>query len=85
MLFEFHLYSVLPLPPFLHGVIYSGMLFVLGLRDGRLSDRLLALLSIFFLLFLLLRVGSWMLFFGAGWYDSHDAHSTFMFYFPFTP
>lgn len=78
MLFEFNLYSGLLLPPFLHGVIYSGMLLVRGLRDGRLSDRLLALLVLLFTL----RVGSWMFGF-AGWYDSHDAYSTFMFYFPF--
>ena len=78
MLFEFNLYSGLLLPPFLHGVIYSGMLLVRGLREGRLSDRLLALLVLLFTL----RVGSWMFGF-AGWYDSHDAYSTFMFYFPF--
>ncbi|MBK7475393.1 MAG: AraC family transcriptional regulator [Haliscomenobacter sp.] len=78
MLFEFNLYSGLLLPPFLHGVIYSGMLFVRGIREGRLSDRLLALLVVLFTL----RVANWMFGF-AGWYDSHDAYSTFMFYFPF--
>lgn len=54
------------------------MLLARGRREERLSDTLLACL-----LFLnAVKIAYWMLGF-AGWYDSHDAFTSFMFYFPF--
>ncbi|UOQ70301.1 hypothetical protein [Hymenobacter cellulosilyticus] len=46
---------------------------------GSAADAWLALLLVLHTL----RLAQWMLGF-AGWYDSHDAFSTFMFYFPFS-
>lgn len=78
MLFHFNLYSGLLLPPVLHGLLFAVLLFWRGTARGRLSDRLLGAL----VLLLTLRVANWMLGF-AGWYDAHNAYSTFLFYFPF--
>jgi AraC-like DNA-binding protein len=78
MFFEFSPYSSLLLPFFVQGVVFIGILLVRGWRRGLVSDWWLALL----LLLNTLPLTQWMLGF-AGWYDSHDAHSTFMFYFPF--
>jgi AraC-like DNA-binding protein len=77
--FNFNLYSSLLLPPFVHAIIFSVLLAWRGWWESRLSDSLLALLVLLFGL----DIASWMLGF-AGWYDSHDARTTFMFYFPFT-
>ncbi|MEZ4931222.1 MAG: AraC family transcriptional regulator [Saprospiraceae bacterium] len=77
MLFNFNLYSSLLLPSFVHGLLFFLILMWRGIRQERLADKFLALI----LLTYTLRVGSWMLGF-AGWYDSHDGHTTFMFYFP---
>lgn len=77
MPFDFNMYSSLLLPPVIQGLVVSVVLSVRGLRQGRQADLWLALL----LLLLTLRPTNWMLGF-AGWYDSHDAFTTFMFYFP---
>ncbi|MEM9985306.1 MAG: hypothetical protein AAF804_09440 [Bacteroidota bacterium] len=77
MPFDFNLYSSLLLPLVIQGIIFSIILLVRGLREDRLADRLLALL----IFLLTLRPMNWMLGF-AGWYDSHDAFTTFIFYFP---
>lgn len=79
MPFNFNLFSGLLLPAFLHGIIFSVLLFVRGRREERLSDTLLGWL----LLLLTIKLSFWMLGF-AGWFDSHDGFSTFMFYFPFS-
>ncbi len=78
MLFEFNRYSSLLLPFFIQGVLFFFLLMMRGIREGKIHDRFLAGLIIIYAI----RVSSWMLGFG-GWYDSHDAYSTFMFYFPF--
>lgn len=78
MLFEFNRYSGLLLPFFIQGILFFVLLMIRGIREAKLHDRLLA----FLVLIYTIRVSSWMLGF-AGWYDSHDAYSTFMFYFPF--
>ncbi len=77
MRFDFNLYSSLLLPAFIQGVLFSVLLLVRSRQSG-LSDRLLA----FLLLLNTVKVAFWMLGF-AGWYDSHDRLTTFMFYFPF--
>ena len=79
MPFNFNLFSGLLLPAFLHGIIFSVLLFVRGKRDERLSDIILGWL----LLLLAIKLSFWMLGF-AGWFDTHDGFSTFMFYFPFS-
>lgn len=78
MLFYFNQWSSLLLPFFLQGIIFTILLLWRGWREERLSDHLLAVLLFIFTL----RVANWMLGF-AHWYDAHDWHSTFMFYFPF--
>ncbi|MDX1943009.1 MAG: helix-turn-helix transcriptional regulator [Saprospiraceae bacterium] len=78
MLFYFNQWSSLLLPFFLQGIIFTALLMWRGWREERLSDKLLAALVLIFTL----RVANWMLGF-AHWYDAHDWHSTFMFYFPF--
>ncbi|OUJ72931.1 helix-turn-helix domain-containing protein [Hymenobacter crusticola] len=79
MPFIFSVYSVLLLPCFVQGVVVSVVLLTRGRQHGTPADGWLALL----LLLNVARVAQWMLGF-AGWYDSHDAFSTFMFYFPFS-
>ncbi len=78
MLFNFGLESSLLLFGFLHGIIFLVLLLKRGIEEDRLADKLLATL----LLLSCLHISQYMLGFG-GWYDSQDAHSTFMFYFPF--
>jgi AraC-like DNA-binding protein len=78
MLFYFNQWSALLLPFFLQGIIFAFLLLWRGWREERLTDYLLAALLFIFTL----RVANWMLGF-AHWYDAHDWHSTFMFYFPF--
>jgi AraC-like DNA-binding protein len=78
MLFDFNFYSSLLLPAFFQGLIMSAILFTRGIRNERLNNKLLA----FLILLCTIKVAFWMLGF-AGWYDSHDTYTTFMFYFPF--
>ena len=79
MTFTFDAYSSLLLPFFLQGVVVSVVLLTRGRRHGTVADGWLALL----LLLHTVRLAQWMLGFG-GWYDAHNALSTFMFYFPFS-
>jgi AraC-like DNA-binding protein len=78
MFFDFNFYSSLLLPAVFQGLIMSYMLFIRGIREERLSDKMLA----FLVLLCNIKVAFWMFGF-AGWYDSHDAYTSFMFYFPF--
>lgn len=78
MPFDFNQYSALLLPPFLQGLLFALLLFYRGWKQEKLSDRLLA----FLLLINAIKIAYWMLGF-AGWYDSHDGYTSFMFYFPF--
>ena len=78
MPFNLNFYSVLLLMGFLQGIVYALLLAYRGIQEEKLSDKLLAAL----LFFICLHIGQYMLGF-AGWYDSRDAYSTFMFYFPF--
>ncbi len=79
MLFYFNQWSALLLPFFLQGILFTILLFWRGVREERLPDKILAILILIFAL----RIANWMLGF-AHWYDVHDWHSTFMFYFPFS-
>jgi AraC-like DNA-binding protein len=78
MLFDFNLYSALLMPAFIQGVLFFCLLFYRGWKEEKLSDKLLG----FLLLLNALKIAYWMLGF-AGWYDAHDAYTSFMFYFPF--
>ncbi|MCU0432202.1 MAG: AraC family transcriptional regulator [Bacteroidia bacterium] len=78
MPFSFNFYSSLLLLPFVQGLLFSILLLVRSRRKQRLNDALMAVL----LLVLTITVSFWMLGF-AGWYDSHDGYTVFMFYFPF--
>lgn len=78
MPFEFNLYSSLLLPPFIQGILWFFLLLKRGIKEERLSDKLLALLILIYTFW----VANWMLGF-AGWYDVHNGFTTFMFYFPF--
>lgn len=79
MFFGFNIYSGLLLPFFLQGVVVAAVLWVRRRRDDAAADGWLALLLLLFAV----RLAQWMLGF-AGWYDSHDARTTFMFYWPFS-
>lgn len=79
MLFEFNFYSSLLVPFVIQGLLFSILLGWRSYKESRLSDALLAILIFLFTL----RIASWMLGF-AGWYDSRDWHTTFMFYMPWT-
>ncbi|GAB3867346.1 hypothetical protein GCM10028824_09560 [Hymenobacter segetis] len=80
MLFEFGAHSALLLPFVVPGLVLAVHLLIRSFRFGALPNGLLALL-----LFLnVLPVTQWMLGY-AGWYDSHDGHSTAMFYVPWQP
>lgn len=78
MYFEFNRYSGLLLPFFIQGLLFAILLFFRGRNENRTSDWLLGWL----LLLNAIKIASWMLGF-AGWYDSHNAYTSFMFYFPF--
>ena len=78
MLFDFNVYSSLLLVPFLHAIIFAFLLFFRYRKEERLSDALLGIL----LILNAIKIAYWMLGF-AGWYDSHDTYTSFMFYFPF--
>lgn len=77
MLFEFGLRSSLLLPFVVPGAVATLWLLLRAVRRGTLPDALLALL----LGMPTLSAAQWMLGF-AGWYDSHNGYSTFMFYVP---
>ncbi|MBC6699048.1 helix-turn-helix domain-containing protein [Hymenobacter puniceus] len=79
MFFSFNLYSGLLLPFFLQGIIVAAVLWARRRREDTAADGWLALLLLLFAV----RLAQWMLGF-AGWYDSHDARTTFMFYWPFS-
>ena len=78
MPFTFNLYSSLLLPAFIQGILFAALLLARGWKFQRLSDKLLGWL----LLLNAIKIAYWMLGF-AGWYDSHDSFTSFMFYFPF--
>ncbi len=80
MLFQFNIYSSLLLIGFVQGIVYGFLLLLRGRREGSRADFWMAGI----LLLLALFVSQWMLGF-AGWYDSRDWHTTFMFYVPFSP
>ena len=77
MLFDFGPRSALLLPFVVPGAAAALWLLARAARRGAPADALLALL----IALLSLRVAQWMLGY-AGWYDSHDAYSTAMFYVP---
>ncbi|NVO30059.1 helix-turn-helix domain-containing protein [Hymenobacter lapidiphilus] len=79
MFFGFNQYSGLLLPFFLQGVIVAAVLWARRRREDTAADGWLALLLLLFAG----RLAQWMLGF-AGWYDAHDARSTFMFYWSFS-
>lgn len=78
MVFDFNIHSSPLLIGFFQGLVFAILLLLRGAREERLSDALLAIL----LVLSNFHIAHYMLGFG-GWYDSHDRHSTFMFYFPF--
>jgi AraC-like DNA-binding protein len=78
MMFEFNRFSALLLPAVVQGLLFSILHFRNYSRQRQWHELFIGLL----LLVLSLRVSYWMLGF-AGWYDSHDGRTSFMFYFPF--
>ncbi|MGI4744182.1 MAG: hypothetical protein ACRYG7_54225 [Janthinobacterium lividum] len=77
MLFAFGPHSSLLLPFVVPGTVATLWLLGRAARRGSTPDALLAML----LLLPTLTVSQWMLGY-AGWFDSHDGYSTFMFYMP---
>ena len=78
MRFEFNTYSTFLLLPFSQAVLF-GILLISKTGDKfKISNLLLGTI----LLMISIKIAYWMLGF-AGWYDSHDSYTTFMFYFPF--
>lgn len=78
MAFELNTYSALLLLPFSQAVLF-GILLIFKTGDTfKLSNLLLGAI----LLMMSIKIAFWMLGF-AGWYDSHDTYTSFMFYFPF--
>ena len=77
MLFTFGARSSLLLPFVMPGAVAALWLLGRAWRRSTVADALLALL----IALPTLSVAQWMLGY-AGWYDSHDAHSTLMFYVP---
>ena len=77
MFFQFGPRSSLLLPFVVPGAVATAWLLARAWRRGTPADALLALL----LLVPTLSVSQWMLGY-AGWFDSHDGHSTVMFYVP---
>ncbi|MBD2715084.1 helix-turn-helix domain-containing protein [Microvirga sp. STR05] len=79
MWFGFNMYSGVLLPFFVQGLVVAAVLWARRRREGTAADGWLALLLLLFAG----RLAQWMLGF-AGWYDAHDARTTFMFYWPFS-
>ncbi|MBE5320348.1 helix-turn-helix transcriptional regulator [Pedobacter sp. MR2016-19] len=78
MAFEFNIYSAFLLLPFSQAVLF-GILLICKTGDKfKISNLLLGII----LLMIGIKIAFWMLGF-AGWYDSHDTYTSFMFYFPF--
>jgi AraC-like DNA-binding protein len=78
MRFEFNTYSTFLLLPFSQAVLF-GILLICKTGDRfKISNLLLGNI----LLMISIKIAYWMLGF-AGWYDSHDTYTSFMFYFPF--
>ncbi|HVF97646.1 MAG TPA: helix-turn-helix domain-containing protein [Flavisolibacter sp.] len=80
MPFYFSRYSGLLLIFFVHGLVYAFLLLRKGIKNGRASDKWLAL----FLFLCVLYICPWMLGF-AGWYDGFTCLRcrNFLFYMPF--
>lgn len=78
MFFQFNFYSSILLLPFIQGLLFAVLLLIRAHKQEQKSDTLLAWL----LLLNAIKIAYWMLGF-AGWYDIHNAYTTFMFYFPF--
>ncbi|MEM6343890.1 MAG: AraC family transcriptional regulator [Bacteroidota bacterium] len=78
MTFEFNIHSSLLLIGFTQGIIFGVLLLLRYARERKLSDLLLGAL----ILLCSFRISQYMLGF-AGWYDTRDALTSFMFYFPF--
>lgn len=77
MLFQFGFYSSLLLIFFVHGLVYSGLLWRKSIINESRSDKWLAL----FLLLCSLFIAPWMIGF-AGWYDAQP-YRDILFYTPF--
>ena len=77
MMFYFNAHSALLLPFVVPGAALSLFLLVRGMRTGARPDVLLAAL----IAWPTLAVTQWLLGY-ANWFDSHDWHSTVMFYVP---
>ena len=78
MPFVFNMYSALLLPAVVQCLLFAFLAALRFRREKRKSDLYLSLL----LLVTGIKLSFWMLGF-AGWYDSHDGYTSFMFYFPF--
>ncbi len=76
MYFQFGLRSSLLLIFFVHGLVYSILLWRKGIKNESVSDKWLSA----FLLFCVLYISPWMLGFG-GWYDKQPFRD-FLFYMP---
>lgn len=79
MLFQFNFYSSLLLICFIQGFLFAVIYMWRGFKNEETHPKLFSLILIIYTV----HVTSWMLGF-AGWYDSRDVHTTFMFYFPWT-
>jgi AraC-like DNA-binding protein/flagellar biosynthesis protein FliQ len=77
MLFEFNFYSSILLIFFVHGLVYSILLYRRGITEMSLSSKLLCC----FLILCILHISPWMLGF-AGWYDNQP-YRDILFYIPF--
>lgn len=78
MLFDFNTYSTFLLLPFSQAVLFCILLICKTGDRFKISNLLLGTI----LLLISIKIAYWMLGF-AGWYDSHDTYTSFMFYFPF--
>lgn len=78
MPFDFNFYSALLLPSFINCIIYFFLFYKRASSEEKTSDFVMATIMLLFAM----KVAYWMLGF-AGWYDTHDAFTSFMFYFPF--
>ncbi|RYY24724.1 MAG: AraC family transcriptional regulator [Sphingobacteriaceae bacterium] len=78
MSFQLNIYSVLLLLPFTQGILFGTLLMTRKQEKYIKANRLLGMI----LLLMSIKIAFWMLGF-AGWYDTHDAFTSLMFYFPF--
>ncbi len=80
MPFDFNSYSVFLLVFFIHGLVYSFLLYKRGILNNTASDKWLG----FYLLLCILYIAPWMLGF-AGWYDGYKnlLYRNLLFYIPF--